>query len=61
MGIELYSGVSFWQRRAAASWAVQEDSQMLERNGGCFPLSGTCGTSSGVVCPVLGSPVQERH
>lgn len=57
MGSELHSltGVSFWPRRT-----VQEAGQQLKRNGS-FPLSGTCGTTSEVVCPALGSPVQERH
>lgn len=58
VGSELHSltGLSFWPRRA-----VQEGSQQLKRSGGSFPFCGTCGTNSGVGCPVLGSPVQERH
>lgn len=63
MGSELHSvtGVLFWQRAAAASRVVQEGSRQLKRSGGSFPLSGTWGTNSGAMCPVLGSPVQERH
>lgn len=55
------TNVPSWQRRQIASWAALGEALLAAGDTWSFLTAQFCSDKSGVLCPVLSFPVQDRH